>query len=228
MTTRPAPSWVASWVRSFAALFATLFLAWPISAFAQGVQFAGSMGATKALLIIDGAPKMLAVGESHAGVKLLSMGDGQVQVERAGKTTQLRLGEAPVGLGGGVQANSGARQIVLTAGAGGHFMAQGAINGRVVQFMVDTGATSVALSQQDADRIGLDWKSGRRAMTGTANGPVIVHVLTLSAVRVGEVTVANVDAVVLPAPMPYVLLGNSFLTRFQMRRENDVMRLELR
>jgi aspartyl protease family protein len=50
----------------------------------------------------------------------------------------------------------------------------------------------------------------------------------LTSVRVGEVEVANVSAVVLPAQMPYVLLGNSFLTRFQMRRENDVMRLELR
>ena len=110
MTTRPASSLVvssdtslvASSVALFAAfvavLFAALLLAWPVTAAAQGVQFAGSMGASKALLIIDGAPKTLAVGESHAGVKLLSMGDGQVQVERAGRTTQLRLGAAPVGL----------------------------------------------------------------------------------------------------------------------------------
>ena len=46
--------------------------------------------------------------------------------------------------------------------------------------------------------------------------------------RVGEVEITQVGAVVMPQPMPYVLLGNSFLARFQMRRDNDVLRLELR
>jgi aspartyl protease family protein len=117
---------------------------------------------------------------------------------------------------------------VLTVGPGGHFMTGGAINGRPVQFMVDTGATTVALGADQADRIGLDYRSGQRARLQTAGGAVDGHVLTLSAVTVGEVTLANVSAVVLPAPMPFVLLGNSFLSRFQMRRENDVMRLDLR
>ena len=65
-------------------------------------------------------------------------------------------------------------------------------------------------------------------ITAAANGPVAVQRITLTRVRVGDVEVANVEAVVVPATMPYVLLGNSFLTRFQMRRENDVMRLEAR
>ena len=46
--------------------------------------------------------------------------------------------------------------------------------------------------------------------------------------RIGDVQVYDVDAIVSPAPMPYILLGNSFLTRFQMKRENDVMTLDLR
>ena len=62
----------------------------------------------------------------------------------------------------------------------------------------------------------------------TAGGVVHGHRVTLSAVTVGEVTLANVEAVVMPAAMPFALLGNSFLSRFQMRRENDVMRLDLR
>jgi aspartyl protease family protein len=94
--------------------------------------------------------------------------------------------------------------------------------------MVDTGATVVALSQTEAERIGLAWREAPRAMTQTANGPVPVHRVSLNAVRVGEVEVHNVDAVVMPAQMPYVLLGNSFLGRFQMRRDNDVLRLERR
>ena len=54
------------------------------------------------------------------------------------------------------------------------------------------------------------------------------YAITLTSVRVGDVEVANVDAMIVPATMPYVLLGNSFLTRFQMKRENDTMRLEKR
>jgi aspartyl protease family protein len=57
---------------------------------------------------------------------------------------------------------------------------------------------------------------------------VPVYAVTLSSVRVGDVEVANVEALVLPAAMPHILLGNSFLTRFSMKRENEVMRLERR
>ena len=79
-----------------------------------------------------------------------------------------------------------------------------------------------------AERIGLDYRNAPRAMTQTANGAVPVHRVSLGAVRVGEVEVANVEAIVVPARMSYVLLGNSFLGRFQMRRENDQLRLERR
>jgi aspartyl protease family protein len=107
-------------------------------------------------------------------------------------------------------------------------MTGGAINGRAVEFLVDTGATTISLSQAEADRIGLKYQNGRRGFANTANGQVPVHYVNLTSVRAGEVTVYNVDALVIPAQMPYVLLGNSFLTRFQMKRENDVMTLERR
>ena len=95
-------------------------------------------------------------------------------------------------------------------------------------WIVEAGATTIAMSQSDAARIGLDLRSGRRGLSNTANGTVPVVMVTLTSVRVGEVEVTNVPAVVMPAQMPHVLLGNSFLSRFQMRRENDVMRLEYR
>jgi aspartyl protease family protein len=197
------------------------------SAVAQSVTLAGSMG-NKALLVIDGQPHTLVVGQSAMGVTLLQLSDGQAQVQRDGHSATLRLGAAPARLAGGTGAPSAAQEIVLPVGLGGHFTAAGAINGRPVQFMVDTGATLVAISQGEAERIGLDYRNSPRAMTQTANGAVPVHRVSLGAVRVGEVEVANVDAVVIPAQMPYILLGNSFLGRFQMRRDNDVMRLERR
>ena len=53
-----------------------------------------------------------------------------------------------------------------------------------------------------------------------------VYNVNLTAVRVGDVEIANIAAVVVPSDMPMVLLGNSFLNHFNMRRDNDVMRLE--
>jgi aspartyl protease family protein len=197
------------------------------AALAQSVTLAGSMG-NKALLVIDGQPHTLAVGQSAMGVTLRQLGDGQATVQHGGGSATLRLGGAPARLSGTAAPAVDAREIVLQAGLGGHFTSSGSINGRPVQFMVDTGATVVALSQVEAERIGLDYRDAQRGMTQTANGPVPVHRVSLGRVRVGEVEIANVDAIVMPAQMPYVLLGNSFLTRFQMRRDNDVLRLEKR
>jgi aspartyl protease family protein len=193
---------------------------------AQSVQLSGQMG-SKALLVIDGQPTTLAVGETRRGVTLKSIDGRGAVVEWGGRSSTLTVGGAPVSVGGGGMGGGG-RQIVLSAGPGGHFMAQGAINGRAVRFMVDTGATTVALGRSEAERLGVDWKRGEPVSMGTAGGVVQGHRLTLTAVTVGEVTLSNVEAVVMPAAMPFALLGNSFLSRFQMRRENEVMRLELR
>ena len=195
-------------------------------AHAQSVTLAGSMG-NKALLVIDGQPHTLAVGQSAAGVTLQQLGEGRATVQQGGTSTTLRLGGAPARLAGGTVPVQ-TKEIVLQAGLGGHFTSSGSINGRPVQFMVDTGATVVALSQTEAERIGLDYRDAQRGISQTANGPVPVHRVSLGRVRVGEVELNNVEAIVMPAQMPYVLLGNSFLTRFQMRRDNDVMRLEKR
>ena len=195
-------------------------------ALAQGVVLAGRMG-ERALLVIDGKPHTLAVGQTVAGVRLLRWAGDSAQVERAGASVALHLGGAPAQIGA-APVPLGGREIVITAGPGGHFTAGGSINGRAARFMVDTGATMVSIGREDAVRLGLDLKGARTAFTQTANGPVAVQSLTLASLRVGDVELSNVHAIVLPAPLPYVLLGNSWLGRFQMRRDNDVMRLELR
>lgn len=192
---------------------------------AQNVTLAGNLGTSKALLMIDGRPQTLAVGASAGGVTLRSVGDGEAEVEIAGRRLLLRLGAAPARVGGSGGPPPG-NEIVLAVGPGGHFTTDGAINGKAVHFMVDTGATTIALSQSEATRIGLDWRQGRRGWSGTAGGTVPVHVVNLTSVRVGSVEVINVDAVVVPADMPMVLLGNSFLSRFSMHREADILRLE--
>jgi aspartyl protease family protein len=190
------------------------------------VTLNGSMGERAALLVIDGQPRTVSVGAKVQGVKLLSVSAGLAEVEVEGKRVSLSIG-TPVSLGGG-GAPAGGSEITLPAGSGGHFFAAGAINGRPVRFVVDTGATSVAIGQADAERIGLDWKTAPVAVGQTANGAVAMRVVSLNSVRIGDVEISNVQAVVVPGSMPFVLLGNSFLGRFQLRQENDVLRLQRR
>ena len=213
----------------FSLALALLSVATGAAAASPSVALAGRMG-DRALLLIDGQPHTLAVGQAPvSGVRLLRWAEDSAVVERAGSSFSLRIGATPsqVGAAGGVAGNAG-REIVITAGPGGHFTSAGSINGRPVRFMVDTGATLLAMGRDDAERLGLDLRGAATGMTHTANGPVAVHSLSLARVRVGDVELNNIAAVVVPGSMPYVLLGNSFLTRFQMRRVNDVMRLELR
>ncbi len=200
-------------------------LAWPLAQ-AQTVTLAGRMG-ERALLVIDGQARTLAPGQSAGAVRLLRWVGEEAEIELQGNKQLLRQGGQAAMQAGPAVAPSG-RDIVLTAGSGGHFVTDGAINGRSVRFMVDTGATLVAMGRPDAERLGLDLSAARPGVSQTANGPVAVQLITLSSVRVGAVQIANVNAVVLPQALPYLLLGNSFLSRFQMQRDNDVMRLQLR
>lgn len=212
--------------RALALLLSTLALAG--AAGAQSVSFNGSLGQKAALLLIDGQPATVPVGQRVRGVKLLSLEGEQVTVElEGGRRQTLTLGAMPGRVGAG-EAVGNARRIVLSSGPGGHFISQGSINGQSTQFLVDTGATTVSLAQAEAERLGLKFREGRRVMTQTANGVVPAHVLQLSSVRVGEVEIHNVDAIVVPGQMSHVLLGNSFLNRFQMQRDNDTLTLQLR
>jgi aspartyl protease family protein len=197
------------------------------AACAQTVTMNGRLGTQQALLVIDGQPHAVAVGATVKGVRVLSVSATQAEIAVEGARRTVLLGAGPVKVMGD-GAPRGGSEIVLTASHGGHFQTTGQINGKSAAFMVDTGATKVSMGQSEAERLGVDYKAGTRGLADTANGRVPVYAVTLNSVRVGDVEVANVEALVLPSAMPYVLLGNSFLTRFSMKRENEVMRLEKR
>jgi len=93
---------------------------------------------------------------------------------------------------------------------------------------VDTGASVVALGSSDADRMGLNYRTSPPVRVGTANGMAQGWRVKFASVRLGDVELFDVDGIVTAQPMPFVLLGNSFLNRFQMRREADLMVLERR
>ena len=197
------------------------------SGHAQTVVLSGILGA-KALLVVEGAaPKAVSVGETFLGVKVISIQNDNAVLEIGGRRQTARIGGAPVSVGTAMGPGAGVK-IVLTAGSGGHFVTLGLVNARPVQFLVDTGATAIGIGISDAERIGLKYKQGAPVQLSTANGIAQGWRVQLSSVRLNDVEIREVEAVVTPYAMPYVLLGNSFLTRFQMTRTNEQMVLEKR
>ncbi|MDP4074516.1 TIGR02281 family clan AA aspartic protease [Acidovorax sp. A1169] len=206
------------------ALAAGLALALPAVAADQSIALAGVLG-SKALLVVDGsAPRAVGPGETHQGVKVLSVTRDEATVEVQGTRRLLRLGESPVALG----SSGSGKRIVLMADNQGHFINTGTINGKQMKYMVDTGASVVAIGRPDAERMGIKVDDSQKVIMSTANGSATGWRVRLNSVRLGDVEVLGVTAVIMPEGMPFVLLGNSFLTQFQMTRTNDQMVLEKR
>lgn len=195
-------------------------------AFATEVALAGAF-AGKAVLVVDGgSPRTVSAGGSVAGVKLLAVEGDRAIVEVDGRRRTLRLGEQPIALGDA--AATGREVLTLTADRGGHYLSEGSVNGVPVRFMVDTGATFVSLGRTDAMRVGIDPQRGQAGVTQTANGMARVWKVRLHSVRVGTITLHDVDAVVHAADLPVALLGMSFLSRMDMRRDGEAMTLRRR
>jgi|SRR5690554_4372186 aspartyl protease family protein len=113
------------------------------------------------------------------------------------------------------------RRVVLQRGIDGHYRTEALINGIKVNVMVDTGATGVAISQEVADRLGLQSRTAIR--TRTANGDAIAYITRLESVRIGGVEAKDVSAMITPGLGGDALLGMSFLGRMDVRLFQDKM-----
>ncbi len=182
----------------------------------------------KAILKIDGARRVLAVGQtSPEGVKLIATDTSEetARIELDGRLEVLTLG---VVASAGFADPKGAESITLWADSGGFFRTDGQINGRSVKFLIDTGANTIALNSRTAERIGLDYRRhGRPSLASTAGGVVRIYTIKLESVAVGGILLHNLDAGVIEGDHPNdVLLGMSFLGKLDMTRDGE--RLELR
>jgi aspartyl protease family protein len=112
---------------------------------------------------------------------------------------------------------SSSRSVVIAPGSGGHFRVAGRVDGRRVNFMVDTGASVIALTQRDAASLGIHpVERDYVAMVKTANGAMRVAPVELGMVEIDDLEVHNVAAVVLPpGVLNENLLGLSFLSRLR-------------
>ncbi len=176
----------------------------------------------KAVVTIDGgAIRTLSVGEKTAeGVTLISSDRDSATFDIGGQKKTLQMGQQ---YSAAVRSAS-AQSVTLNADGNGHFVVDGQINGGTIRFLLDTGATLVALSAADAGRLGIDFRKGQPSLMNTANGPAPAYRVKLDSVRVGGITVNSVDAVVMEGiVLPFALLGMSFLNRMEMKREGQTM-----
>ncbi|MDR2239098.1 MAG: TIGR02281 family clan AA aspartic protease [Zoogloeaceae bacterium] len=180
----------------------------------------------KAVLVIDGgAPRTVRVGDKVGGVRLIAVDETSATVEVGGKRERLAIGQhAHAGGGGG----GGGQSLSLTADSRGHFITTGTVNGATITFLVDTGATTIALGASDARRANINLANAEPVMMGTANGVVQAWRVKLASVRIGDVTLNEVEGTVSPHDMPYALLGMSFLNRMEMKRDGQTMTLRKR
>jgi len=177
----------------------------------------------KAVVQIDGgAPRTLSIGAKSAeGVTLLSVGRDSATFDFQGKRATLKMGQQHASSN-----TPSSASVVLRADTGGHFVTDGQINGLPIRFIVDTGATVIAIPLGDARRLALDYRRGQSVIMNTANGQASGYRIRLDTVRVGDIAVNNVDAVVLESSaIPAALLGMSFLSRMQMTRDGQTMTL---
>ncbi|CAN7304380.1 TIGR02281 family clan AA aspartic protease [Phenylobacterium sp. LjRoot225] len=125
--------------------------------------------------------------------------------------------------GSGVATTPAVRGSAVMKASDGHFWAEGDVNGTPVRFLVDTGATAVALTPEDAERLGIDLQRLRYGYTVvTAGGRARAASVKLTSVSVAGAKLADVDALVIEKGLDASLLGMSYLGRlssFQATRQ---------
>ncbi|MGH1370646.1 MAG: retropepsin-like aspartic protease family protein [Cellvibrionaceae bacterium] len=189
---------------------------------AKNVEVKGLFSGS-ALLLIDGKQKLLKQGKSFAGVTLLSADSKKAVLEIDGKKHTLGMSRR---ISSSYQKAETA-EVRLQPTYGGHYVTPARINNLPVSVMVDTGATTVAMSLPQAKALGIDYRNGRLTPISTAAGYSEGYLVYLRSVTVGTVTVQNVEALVSVGDFPEtILLGNSYLSRVKMFRENGVLVLQ--
>ncbi|MGE5793704.1 MAG: TIGR02281 family clan AA aspartic protease [Bacteroidota bacterium] len=180
-----------------------------------------SLGEGRAQLLVNGtAVRDLRVGQtSPEGVRLVSADRTKAVVEVDGRQLSLGLGGSTVAA------------AELKVDRSGHFVTTAYVNGVATQAVIDTGATSVALSSDEAARMSIRYAGAPRVQISTAGGVKTAYRVNLASVRVGDITLHNVEALVMEGgreQLPITLIGMTFLNGVEMRRIGDTLTLTRR
>jgi aspartyl protease family protein len=179
----------------------------------------------KAMVEIDGRRQLLRTGQrTPEGVALVSATPRGAVLEIDGRRQAVGLSRS---IGGQYSAPQ-ARTVHINRDPRGMYTTTGSVNGVPMKFMVDTGASTIALNAQEARRAGIDFRvQGTRVGVRTASGETMGYRVDLRQVGVGGIVLPNVTAIVLEGAEPHVpLLGMSFLGRLKLRQEGQLMVLE--
>ena len=180
----------------------------------------------KAIVNVDGKQRVLTVGEpSPEGIVLVSANSEAAVMEVDGVTGTYGLGNH---ISGTFDKPAEGPVVQIWRDSYGMYSVIGNINSIPVTFLVDTGATFVAMNKNEAKRLSIDYLvTGTPSQASTASGVVNTYHVKLRTVRVGEIVLNNVDASVVDGNFPAeILLGNSFLNRLHMRREGPMLELK--
>ena len=212
-------------MRRFELLLAGLLLLPSLAVSAPMVQVVGLFPGA-AVLNVDGQRKLVKVGQAGPGGVEVVSADSRGAVLRVGGVER-SYGLSREYSGAGYAAPE-KTQLSVAKGVGGHYWIAGSINSQPVQFLVDTGATSVAINENQARRLGIDYRAaGQPLLVNTASGTAKAWRVRLNSVKVGSIDVLGVEAVVLEGESPSeALLGMSFLGRVSWREDQGVLRLE--
>jgi aspartyl protease family protein len=211
-------------------LAAAVLLAVPANA--AGSVKAIALFNERAMLSVDGSKaKIVRVGSTHLGVTVISSNTSEAVVEFNGQRQTLTLNGTMI-LSKSLAVSppkSYFATVQMEVDNLGFFRGNGAINGRDLEFLVDTGANLVVLSSRDADEIGLEYRQGTRTNASTAAGNAPMYLIRLQTVSLGGIELENVSAGVIVGRFPEIaLLGMTFLSQLNMQREGDNMILSRR
>lgn len=175
-----------------------------------------------ALVRIDGEQKLLKQGvASSEGIEL-------IQADSKGAIVVYKDEQIELSLSGKIsttfeQPTSSMVQIV---GRNNQFKTSGSINGRSVGFLVDTGATVVAMNKNHAASLGLNYEKGSVAKVETAGGVISAYQVFVDSITVGGIKAVNVEVAVLEGDHPSdILLGMSFLQHVEIQKSEGLMTL---
>lgn len=179
----------------------------------------------KAMVMVNNKQYLLKIGEpSESGVNLIKATSKYAILEVDGKHSKYTLGNRV----SSSYAQPKKKKTLIYRNPNGMFNTTGSINGQTVDFLIDTGASSVAISSNLAKRLGLQYRlSGTKTMVETASGVEKAYSMMLDRVKVGEIMLRNVSAIIIEGSEPSTpLLGMSYLGRLNIINEGQVMKLE--
>jgi len=212
-------------IKLLPALASLLLLFSPLSVVADDRIKVVGLFKNKAIVTINGKQQVLSKGETTpGGITLISANSREAVIEINGEQRTLVLGSH---IGSEFSTDTTKKTVTVAPDSNGMYMVNGSINGFQVEFLIDTGASLIAMNKHHANRIGINYRlEAETGRTYTASGIDTVYLVKLDKVRVGDIELRDVDASIHDSDHPHViLLGNSFLGKLDLQRQGKLLKL---